>query len=253
MKLFSVYSTSVALACSILSGSCSSSAKISKKENQHYVINTNTIDSTAWYTIQPYKQKMDATMNEVIGKTEGALTKDQPEGNLGNFVCDCLYKSCKKYIGKDSLLLNGVLLNNGGLRTSLPKGNITVGTIFELMPFDNELVFVELSGEKTQEMMDYLATKGGMPVAGIRKQIENTKAKNVTINGVPFDTKNHYYFISSDYLANGGDKMDFFKNPVKIVYLKKLIRDVIIDYCKNETENGHTLSAQTDGRISIAK
>jgi 2',3'-cyclic-nucleotide 2'-phosphodiesterase (5'-nucleotidase family) len=253
MKLFSAYIVSVALACSILSGGCSSSAKISKKENQHYVINTNTIDSGAWYTIQPYKQKMDATMNEVIGQTEGALTKDQPEGNLGDFVCDCLYRSCKKYLGKDSSLLNGVLLNNGGLRTSLPKGTITVGNIFELMPFDNELVFVELSGEKTQDMMDYLAVKGGMPVAGIRMQIENAKAKNVTINGVPFDRKNHYYFISSDYLANGGDKMDFFKNPVKVVYLKKLIRDVIIEYCKDETKNGHTLSAQTDGRISIAK
>ncbi|MCD6068560.1 MAG: 5-Nucleotidase domain protein [Bacteroidetes bacterium] len=196
---------------------------------------------------------MDATMNEVIGKTDIALTKDQPEGVLGDFVCDLLLISCKKYIGKDSVLLNGVLLNNGGLRTSLPKGEITAGKIFELMPFDNELAFVELTGDKTQEMMDYLAVKGGMPVAGIRMEIENMKAKNVFINGVPFDKNKHYYFISSDYLINGGDKMDFFKNPVKTVFLKKLIRDVIIEYCKNETKNGHTLSAQTDGRISVAK
>lgn len=228
-------------------------AKIATIENKHYVINANTVDSSAWYTIQPYKQNMDATMNKVIGKTGMALTKDQPEGTLGNFVCDCLMKSCRPMMGKDSALLNGVILNNGGLRTSLPEGEITVGKIFELMPFDNELAYVELSGEKTFEMMQFLAQKGGMPVAGISMEIKNGEPQNIMINGVPFDKNKHYYFISSDYLINGGDKMDFFKNPVRVVFLKKLIRDAIIDYCVNETANGRLLTAVKDGRISIAK
>ncbi|HLC82519.1 MAG TPA: 5'-nucleotidase [Bacteroidia bacterium] len=227
--------------------------KISKKEDQHYVINTETIDSATYNTIQPYKQKMDLTMNEVIGNAETAFTKDQPEGNLGNFVCDCLFKKCKSYLGSDSVLLNGVILNNGGLRTSVPKGEVTVGRIFELMPFDNELAMVELSGAKTKSMLHFLAEKGGMPVAGIRMEIENSKPKNVLINGVPFDETKHYYFISSDYLTNGGDKMDFFKNPVKITFLKKLIRDAIIEYCKDETKSGRNLKASLDGRISTAK
>lgn len=232
---------------------CTATKKISKKEDQHYVINTEVIDSATYYTIQPYKQKMDATMNDVVGKAETAFTKEQPEGNLGNFVCDLLFKKCKTYLGADSVLLNGVILNNGGLRTSIPQGEVTVGKLFELMPFDNELAMVELSGAKTKAMLHYLAEKGGMPVAGIRMEIENGKPKNVLINGVPFDDKKHYYFISSDYLISGGDKMDFFKEPVKMVMLKKLIRDAIIEYCKEETKNGRTLKAVLDGRISTAK
>lgn len=227
--------------------------KISKKEEQHYIINSNQIDSSAYYTILPYKQKMDKTMSEVIAQVEFPLTKEQPEGNLGNFVCDCLYKQCKKYLGKDSVLLNGVLLNNGGLRTSIPEGELTVGKIFELMPFDNELTFVELTGEKTKEMINFIAAKGGMPVSGIKMYINSGKPINITINGVPFDENKHYYFISSDYLTGGGDKMDFFKEPVKKVFLKKLIRDAIIEYCKDETKSGRKINVRTDGRISTSK
>lgn len=233
--------------------SCSSRAHLSSKQNSHVIVNEEVVDSSAYKMILPYKQKMDLTMNDVLGKCDVDLTKDQPEGNLGNFVCDALYIMCKNYLGKDSSNLNGVLLNNGGLRTSLSKGEITVGKIFELMPFDNELAFVELSGEKTLEMLDFIAAKGGMPVSGISMTIENQKAKNVLINGVPFDIKKHYYFISSDYLINGGDKMDFFKNPVRVIFLKKLLRDVLIDYCKTETKKGKTLTGKKDGRISIAK
>jgi len=226
--------------------------KITKKEEQHYIINSNQVDSSIYYAILPYKQKMSNTMTEVIGFVETPLTKEQPEGNLGNFVCDCLFKQCKHYLGKDSSLLNGILLNNGGLRTAIPQGELTVGKIFELMPFDNELTFVELSGEKTKEMLNFIAAKGGMPVAGIRMTIVGAKPINVTINGLPFDEKKQYCFVSSDYLTGGGDKIDFFKNPVKKVFLKKLIRDAIIEYCRKETKNGKKINVELDGRISVS-
>lgn len=235
-----------------LSSACSTK-KVQKLEEQHYVINTNTIDSSIYYQILPYKKEMDGKMNEVIGKTERPFTKEQPESLLGNFVSDCLFSQCKNYLGKDSAQLNAIILNNGGLRTSLPKGEITVGKIFELMPFDNELVMVELTGSKTLEMLNFIAEKGGIPVSGITMKIENSKAKDIKINGKDFDTNRTYCVISSDYLANGGDKYDFFKNPLSMRPMKKLIRDAIIDYCKKETANGRTLNTSLDGRISIAK
>jgi 2',3'-cyclic-nucleotide 2'-phosphodiesterase (5'-nucleotidase family) len=229
------------------------SKKVEKIEEQHYIINTNTIDSSIYYKILPYKKEMDGKMNIVVGKTDIALIKEQPEGLLGNFVADCLFKQCRIYLGKDSSLLNAIILNNGGLRTSLPQGEITVGKVYELMPFDNELVMVQLSGAKTMEMMNFIAEKGGIPVSGISMKIDGAKAKEIKINGKDLDPDGSYYVISSDYLAGGGDKYDFFKNAISSRPLKKLIRDAIIEYCKDETAKGRTLTTKLDGRISIAK
>jgi 2',3'-cyclic-nucleotide 2'-phosphodiesterase (5'-nucleotidase family) len=241
----------LSVSIAVFLSNCSAN-KISKKEEQHYIINTNQVDSSAYYTILPYKQNMDKTMTEVIGFVETPLTKEQPEGNLGDFVCDLLFKQCKKYAGKDSSLINGVILNNGGLRTSIPEGNLTVGKVFELMPFDNELTLVEMTGEKTNDMLNYIAAAGGLPIAGIRMEISGGKAKNVIINGVPFDINKHYYFISSEYLTSGGDKMDFFKGAVKNTLLKKLIRDAILEYCRSEQKSGRKINVKIDGRISVS-
>lgn len=247
IRVVSILSVSLAVFLSNCSGN-----KISKKEEQHYIINTNQVDSSAYYTILPYKQNMDKTMTEVIGIVETPLTKEQPESNLGNFVTDCLLKQCKQYAGKDSSLINGVILNNGGLRTSIPQGELTVGKVFELMPFDNELTLVEMTGEKTNDMLNYIAAAGGVPVSGIKMEISAGKPKNVMISGVPFDIKKHYYFISSEYLTSGGDKMDFFKGAVKNTPLKKLIRDAIIDYCRSEQKGGRKINVSKDGRISVS-
>jgi 2',3'-cyclic-nucleotide 2'-phosphodiesterase (5'-nucleotidase family) len=242
----------LAIIC-LMTADCSNKRKVQKLEEQHYVINTNAVDSSIYYTILPYKKEMDSRMNLVVGYTEQAMTKDQPEGLLGNFVTDCLFSQCKKYMGKDSALLDCIVLNNGGLRTSLPQGEITVGKIFELMPFDNELTLVEIKGSKMQEMIQFLAEKGGAPVSGIRMKIENGKATDVKINGKELDTKRNYFVISSDYLVNGGDKIDFFKEPVSIKPMKIFIRDAIIEYCKAENAKGKKLNSSLDGRISIAK
>ena len=107
------------------------------------------------------------------------------------------------------------LLNNGGLRTTLPKGNITKGRIFELMPFENELVVLTISGEKTQGLFDFLARVNGMPLAGAEMGIDNKNPVSIIIGGEAFDPGKTYRVLTSDYLAEGGDKMRFFLDPFK--------------------------------------
>ena len=85
------------------------------------------------------------------------------------------------------------------------KGEITKGDIYKLMPFDNELVWVKLPIEVLKDIEDYLMTKGGEPVSNA-----NMSNSNLAINGIRKETT-HFWVITSDYLMNGGDKMDFFK------------------------------------------
>ena len=215
-------------------------------------------DSATDKILRPYKDSLDKLMNVVIGKTDIAMPKerDKPETLLGNFVADVCLKNirdnCTRMFDPGSAVscADICLFNTGGLRSSLPQGNITRGNIFELMPFDNQLVIVTLSGKKTWELIKYVSMSGGQPMAGMKLGIHPDKTPSaVLIQGQPFDSSRTYNVLTSDYLSNGGDKMDFFKNPVKTESTGILIRDAILDYCMDETKKGNTLSSKLDGRF----
>ena len=191
---------------------CSKKTTIANITETHYVVNSNVVDSAIYKAINPYKKVHDEQMYIVLAKSEDALIKADVESTLGNFFCDAVMYETKKILGKDSIMLNAAVFNKGGLRNSLPKGNITVGNIFELMPFDNEVVLLKLSGTQFKDMLDKICEKGGIPVGGIRMVMNGNKPFDVFINGKEFDEKKDYWVVTSDYLANGGDSYTFFKN-----------------------------------------
>lgn len=217
-------------------------------------------DSATAAIINPFKDSLDRIMNEVLVVSDTAMPKerDKLETLLGNFVADVVLNSAcpsKKYPGMDTKSIPSIcaglcLLNTGGLRSSLPKGNITRGNIFELMPFDNEIVIVELSGKETWNMLRYIAATGGQPVAGMKMGIKADKSPGkILIEEMPFDSTHNYYVATSDYLANGGDKMDFFKKPVSIHLTGIKIRDALIGYCIEQKRTGNKIGGRTDGRL----
>jgi 2',3'-cyclic-nucleotide 2'-phosphodiesterase (5'-nucleotidase family) len=231
---------------------CKQPAKISSVNTAYVEISSanTTEDSITAKQIAPYKIKLDSEMNEVLAVTATAMMKGEPEGLLGNFVADLtLKKANEKYAPADGAKIDICMLNNGGLRTPLPKGEITRGKVYELMPFDNRIVVLTISGEKTMQMLEYLAAIGGAPVSGIQMGIKNKKPVDITVNGTAFDVSRTYKIVTSDYLANGGDKMSFFKDPVKIEDIDYLLRDAIIDYMKEENKKGNQLKAEQDRRL----
>jgi 2',3'-cyclic-nucleotide 2'-phosphodiesterase (5'-nucleotidase family) len=237
----------------LLSLSCSTKHLYVQQTNpQHFVINDNAIDSQIVKTIQPYKQSLDGKMHEVIGTTPVALTKNTPESTLGNFFAEAVFDRVKQLPNVDTTN-TFAMFNNGGLRTSVPQGNITVGGMFELMPFENKLVIIKMSAERLHKLLDFIAEKDGAPVAGIRFTITDKKATNIFINGKSFDTNTTYYVATSDYLAGGGDK--FFTTGENSDMLKTdfLLRDILIDYCKNLSKQNKPIIATLDGRIQYAK
>jgi 2',3'-cyclic-nucleotide 2'-phosphodiesterase (5'-nucleotidase family) len=210
-------------------------------------------DSATGNMLRPYKDSLDKLMNVIIGRTEVAMPKEnnKPETLLGNFVADiCLQKVLALDYKSPEAAGTISFFNNGGMRSSLPKGNITRGNIFELMPFDNELVVLTLSGKKTWDLIRYAAASGGQPLAGMKMGIHPDRTPaTVFISGQAFDSTKTYRVITSDYLANGGDKMDFFKNPINIQTTGVLIRNAIMEHFIEETKQGRTLTAKLDGRF----
>ncbi len=237
--------------------SCITKPKIIKTELTYVPFKTteNSIEQEQVISfIAPYKKIIDQEMNEVIAYSSHALVKDLPESNLGNMVCDLSLKHAnKKLASMQKEPAQFVLLNNGGLRASLPQGEITRGKIFELLPFENELVVLTLSGQKTKELFDFVARSKGMPMAGIVLGLMDTVPITIKVSGEVFDIKKNYRIVTNDYLGAGGDKMRFFNNPLTYEIIGSKLRDAIIEELKIMNSESKKIEYKKDGRIFFEK
>jgi 2',3'-cyclic-nucleotide 2'-phosphodiesterase (5'-nucleotidase family) len=241
----------------LLISGCSPAAKIDHIDTKVYPLGVqgNTdVDSSVYHTFEPYKTDLDSKMDKVLAYSEQVMEKGQPEGLLGDFVADVsLEMSNRNYHPADHHTIDFCFLNNGGLRAPLPKGDLTKRKIYELMPFENELIVLTLDGSTTSRLLDFIANKGGMPVAGIRFKMKNKAASDISISGKSFDTTRTYKVVTSDYLAYGGDNMSFLADaPLKEPVNLKL-RDAIITYLEEKSSLNQTIRVLPDNRISDAK
>lgn len=221
--------------------------------NNYTIIDTLLLSNDLDSMIKPYKVEMEAKMNKVIGHANKSLVKYTPESPLGNFVADVIFDSGFNY-GVDNKNLtvsksNTIcLLNFGGLRAPINKGDITIGNIYELMPFDNEVVIVSLSPTQVKKMLIYLFEKHGQPLANTCALLSSNENK-LEIGGEPYKFQRNIYVITSDYLAKGGDKMSFFKES-KIIQTGVLIRDALLQYVIDKKD---LPAFEINGRIQFIK
>ena len=196
--------------------------------------------------LQPYADKVEA-LETLIGFAAEDLKKDQPEGKLGNFVADLLLAESKRLFGQPA---DVSFANNGGLRVPISRGEISQRTIWELMPFENKVVLLELSASELRQLAERITSLGGQPMAGMTLEMtRDRKLSNVKIRGAPIEEGRNYRVITLDYLAqgNGGffetSQMDRAQNS------NALFRDVIIDHIR--ARNSAPISGVLDGRIRI--
>jgi 2',3'-cyclic-nucleotide 2'-phosphodiesterase (5'-nucleotidase family) len=115
------------------------------------------------------------------------------------------------------------------------------------MPFDNMLEVLEIKGSDIELLCNHIAANGGWPISGIRLTIRDGKANKITINGATIQSEKTYLLVTSDYVANGGDKADMLKRAVKRYPINYKVRDAILEYLKNK----QTIQLERDGRISV--
>lgn len=210
------------LACSSVNTIRLNSESSSNTDVTEQRASSNEIDSM----IAPYQLELETEMNEIIAYAERPFDKGRPGGSLNNWAADALLQS---QIG--SAKLKGPtfsLLNVGGLRNTINAGDVTLGDIFKVMPFDNEIVWVEMPIESLQDIVSYLTNSGGEPISGAV-----LKEGKLMIDGVNDLTKT-VWIITSDYLMNGGDKMEFFQNRISVSYSNELLRDAFIREAKRQ-------------------
>ena len=200
--------------------------------------------------IKPYREHVNKDLSNVLAYSVDTYSKSDGELNtaIGNFMADMIYEQTnpifKSRTGRE---IDFVLLNHGGIRSIISKGNITTRTAYQVMPFENAIVVLDLKGEQVQELIDYLVrNKRAHPISKMNIELDSEfNLKKVLIDGKPFDLNRNYLVCTNDYLANGGDRMNFFKTNDSLYILDYKIRNALIDYLKKVD----TINPQRDNRF----
>ncbi len=209
--------------------------------------NLDVVQDTAYLReLAPITELLNKELNVVIGYAPRDMKAYLPESELLNWSCDALYDMAKVYYDGE---IDFAVVNVGGIRCAWDKGDITRRNVFELMPFDNQLVILTLTGDKVIELCEIFAANGGQGVSKhLRMQFdENKKVKKVRINGKKLDKDAVYYIATSDYLSTGADHLTPLSEFLERKSTDKLIRDLYMEYIMREK----TVEAQMDGRMKL--
>ncbi|MCR4401342.1 MAG: 5'-nucleotidase C-terminal domain-containing protein [Firmicutes bacterium] len=201
-----------------------------------------------------YQKQLEERLSAVVGESMVTLDGERAhvrtrETNLGNLVADVMRAAGQADIA---------LTNGGGIRASMDKGPITVGEIFTVLPFDNTLVVLEVSGENVKKALeravsDYPKELGAfLQVSGVRFEFDPAKpaggrVMSVEIAGAPLDPKKLYKVATNDFMAAGGDGYDMFKGAKVLFSSGEMLRDVMARYI---AEAG-AVSPQVEARIVV--
>ena len=194
-------------------------------------------------TIKPYKVALDKTMNQVLSYSVDTYSKKDGDYNtaIGNLMADAVFELTNPvFQSRTKKNIDIVLLNHGGIRSILPKGNVTTKTAYNLMPFENSVVVTALKGSVVLEMTEFLENaKKAHPISGLELVLNaNNSYHKILVGGKAVELSKTYYVATNDYLYNGGDRMDFFKKSDTLYDLNYKIRNVLLDYfSKNDTLN----------------
>ena len=201
--------------------------------------------------IKPYREHINKDLDSVLAYCPVTLDKSGKwQSTIGNLMADVsLMRGNLVFEARENKKIDICLLNSGGIRSILPKGNITARNAFEIMPFENSMVVIALKGTQIIEMVDFLiADKKAHPLAGITFTIDkNNQSKNILVQGKSLQKDTVYYVGTNDYLSDGGDNMNFFKQAVQKYDLDYKLRNILIDYFKQVD----TIPVINDVRITV--
>lgn len=208
----------------------------------------DAIQDTAYLRhLAPIKQDLERELNIPIGYAPAAMQVYPPECPMLNWASDALLAIARQ-LSPESV--DVAVVNIGGMRCEWAAGDITFRNVFELMPFDNELVVLTLQGSDLQQLCEIFAYSGGQGIAGMRIKAVGDKVMQqeaiVTINGKPLDPTKTYTVATSDYLSQGNDGMLPLKNYLQIWKSNEKIRDLYIEYIKQVK----VVQAKVDGRMN---
>ncbi|MBS1766230.1 MAG: 5'-nucleotidase C-terminal domain-containing protein [Acidobacteria bacterium] len=204
--------------------------------------------------LAPYRAQLEAKFGRVLCQApEGLFRGRKGEPNaLGAWMADLMREAAAKATG---LKVDAALTNSGGLRANIRRGPVTVASIYEVMPFDNELVVIELKGEDLiHAIKQGIERRAGEPVSNLHATLSGTPDQPVCTvtfaDGTPVDPSAIYRVATSDYLAKSGDTMRALAGRAPLDTGLKL-RDVALQACESLGKESKPLLPPQGNRYTI--
>lgn len=202
--------------------------------------------------IEDFKEDLVEEMSPVIGSSAATMRCEvgRDYNVLANTVADMVMDEGRR-LSPDVAF---AVINVGGLRKDLPEGPITVGTAFEILPFENTLCIVDMPGEAVTELFEQIARLGG---EGVSAEVRLTISRDggllgATVAGKEVDAGANYRVVTIDYVAEGNDGMRAFKRATRAVYPDdEILRDVFIRHVAALAADGKAVQPKTDRRIFV--
>ena len=233
--------------------SCHSSYHVSQVEGRMIKVDSSwdqNPDQEAQVLLAHYKHTVDSMMNSVIGVSDQHMKKGYPESTLSNLVADVLRDAATPIIGKPADI---GIINMGGLRSDLNAGNITRGDVFEVLPFENSLCVITVTGSTLNKLFTFMASKKGEGLSGAELIINSDgELLSATVNQAPIEKDKLYSISTIDYVADGNDGFTSLTNSVhRTCPQDGLLRDLFIRYVERQTLNNKQVTSSLDGRITV--
>jgi len=145
-------------------------------------------------------------LGKVIGSADGEFVGERKivrnnETNLGNLAC----RANMAKTGADF-----AVMNSGGIRDSLPAGDITYKDVLKTKPFGNNICTVDLSGKEAKDYLEAAVNKekdsgAFAQFAGVQITLEDGRITALEIGGKPWSYDRTYQVVLESYIASGGD------------------------------------------------
>lgn len=193
--------------------------------------------------LEAYRDTLNQEMGRKVATVQDTLQFGKPEASLNNIVADAL-----RFQAASSLrqFVHVGVIGEESFKLFFLPGKLTIGDVYEFIPYNNHLVVLTISGEQLMELIEQVAEMGGAPISGVRFRIdENSNPNSVLVNAEVIDMDSEYLVATSSWAANGGDKFPALRDASDRIDLDLSIQDVYINYFRNQVE----LTASTDGRI----
>jgi 2',3'-cyclic-nucleotide 2'-phosphodiesterase (5'-nucleotidase family) len=248
-----VYAQTAAQGAAVKPAPLNINARASEQAVDESVANDPSVEAV----IAPYSAKV-RELNAPIGKLVGGLKKSgMGGGSLGNFVADALRSRAEAQLGKPVLL---AVINSSGLRKNqIAEGDISSSDIYELLPFENALVTLDLNGEQLRRFLNLTvehrnAQSGARIIYRTNKELKKSelvsvKLRNTSGAEIEIDPTATYSIVTIDYLVKRGGDYSVLQEAKNVRPLALTMRDAVLDYVKSETAAGRPIRATLDGRF----
>lgn len=196
------------------------------------------------YQAQP---KM-AELKEVIAQSDDFMSVQYPESSLSNWTVDLIMDSVEELTEND---VDMGITNFGGIRISMPKGDVLLDDLKSMFPFRNQLIYLELKGADIRDIVKRMAETRFQVLGGVEVVVEDGELVKFKIDGDDVEDDKIYGVATISFLLYGGDGLYLAEKALKMIDTGVDVFDAVYKKVCKDAADGKNIAYQKDNRVII--